>query len=178
MRPCAAHGLTLTDSEPYPRLAAWYDALEERVPAYCCRVRGDADSWAKVLSQAGFGNGGAVPELDPSSASAFDDDLERRGDAIWADYADARPYVAASAAAEAASVVVRNRAAILADADRFGVQDAEPGLLAVAAALFDGAPLDDGDAAAKGVATYLDDRLCVPRDLGAPSAAALRKLLL
>ena len=68
--------------------------------------------------------------------------------------------------------------AIVADADRFGVQDAEPGLLAVAAALFDGAPLGDGDAAARGVAAYLDDRLCVPRDLGAPSAAALRKLLL
>ena len=28
------------------------------MPAYACRVRGDAASWRKVLSMAGFGNSG------------------------------------------------------------------------------------------------------------------------
>ena len=32
--------------------------MEAAVPAYACRVRGDAASWRKVLSMAGFGNSG------------------------------------------------------------------------------------------------------------------------
>ena len=173
--PLLHDGLRPRDASKYPSLARWYDALEERVPAYCCRVRGDAASWAKVLDQAGFGNAGGVPEL-LSSGSAFDDEIATRGAAIWDDYAATRDYVASTPAREAAAAVVRNRDALVADAARFGVDDAEGGLLAVAAALHEGAALGD-DAAGRRGAAYLDDRLCVPRDMGAPAAAAIRALL-
>lgn len=47
--PCLHDGLEPNDAEKYPNLAAWYAAMEQ-VPAYACRVKGDASSWRKVLS--------------------------------------------------------------------------------------------------------------------------------
>ena len=38
-------------------VAAWFEAMESLVPAYCC-CQGDVWSWAKVLRSAGYGNGG------------------------------------------------------------------------------------------------------------------------
>eukprot|EP00929_Paragymnodinium_shiwhaense_P044534 TRINITY_DN22836_c0_g1_i1.p1 TRINITY_DN22836_c0_g1~~TRINITY_DN22836_c0_g1_i1.p1 ORF type:complete len:347 (+),score=-0.19 TRINITY_DN22836_c0_g1_i1:51-1043(+) len=48
--PCLHEGLNPRDAERWPRLAAWYDAVMERVPAYGARVRGDNVSWRKVPS--------------------------------------------------------------------------------------------------------------------------------
>lgn len=35
--------------ERWPRLSAFHDALDE-IPAYACRIKGDSQSWRKVLS--------------------------------------------------------------------------------------------------------------------------------
>ena len=42
----------LQDPSRWPRLGAWYEAMDAEVPAYSARVRGDEDSWRKVLAQA------------------------------------------------------------------------------------------------------------------------------
>lgn len=159
--------------------------MEETIPAYACRVRGDAASWAKVLDQAGVGNSGSVPEIAPDAATeATDAAAAARGAEIWSAYASDRPWIAASPGAEAAATIARRREAIAADAEARGVADADEGLRGVVDALLDGASLDallDGaslDDTAAGVAAYLDERLCVPRDLGAPAAAAIRRLVL
>ncbi|KAH8054291.1 glutathione S-transferase [Aureococcus anophagefferens] len=55
---------------------------------------------------------------------AFDDEIATRGAAIWDDYAATRDYVASTPAREAAAAVVRNRDALVADAARFGIDDA------------------------------------------------------
>lgn len=40
------------DPSRWPRLGAWYEAMDSEVPAYSARVRGDEESWRKVLAQA------------------------------------------------------------------------------------------------------------------------------
>ena len=152
------------------------------IPAYGCRVRGDAASWAKVLSQAGFGNGGSVPETNPDSRTAANDAAaSARGAETWAAYAADRPWVAPSPDEEAAATILRRRDAIRDDAARRGVlsgdADAiEAGLRGVVAGLIDEAHVLSLDEDAAAMARDLDERLCCPRDLGAPAAAAIRRL--
>ena len=135
-----------------------------------------------MLCQAGFGNGGSVPETSPDSRTASSDAAaSARGAETWAAYAADRPWVAPSPDEEAAATILRWRDAIRDDAARRGVLSGdvdaiEAGLRGVVAGLSDEAlvlALDD-DAAA--MARDLDERLCCPRDLGAPAAAAIRRL--
>ena len=44
--------------------------MEAQVPAYACRCRGDAPSWRKVLSMAGFGNAGLPPRVIANAEEA------------------------------------------------------------------------------------------------------------
>ena len=107
-------------------------------------------------------------------------------DESWAAYASTRPHVASDARTEAAAHLIRHREAIVQDAWRkMGLDSAdkveEP--LRALAWLLAGAA--DGDARATaittrgldGLAAHLDERVCVPRDLGAPVAAALTGIL-
>jgi glutathione S-transferase len=188
-------GLTPRDPDgSFPLLAAWFVAME-KLPAYACRVQGDAASWRKVLSMAGYGNAGVpsrvLRRMDEAAAiDAFGGEQLVSKD-TWSAYAATRPHVAPSAAAEAASTVVRNRDAILADvAKRQPLSDgagADAALRAVADLLLltsggsDGGGGGDGGAsrATAGVgalASFLDTRMCVPRDMGAPAAAVLKRL--
>ena len=142
-------------------------------------MRGDASSWAKVLCQAGFGNGGSVPETNPDSRTAASDAAaSARGAETWAAYAADRPWVAPIPDEEAAATILRRRDAIRDDAVRRGVGDAdaiEAGLRGVVAGLIDEAHVLALDQDAT-MARDLDERLCCPRDLGAPAAAAIRRL--
>ena len=180
--PLLHDGLRPRDATRYPRLSRWYDSMESTIPAYGCRVRGDASSWAKVLCQAGFGNGGSVPETNPDSRTAASDAAaSARGAETWAAYAADRPWVAPSPDEEAAATILRRRDAIRDDATRRGVisgdADAiESGLRGVVAGLIDEAHVLALDQDAATMARDLDERLCCPRDLGAPAAAAIRRL--
>lgn len=51
--PCFYDGLNPRDSDKYPYLAQWYDAMENEIPQYLCRVKGNPSSWRKVLVMAG-----------------------------------------------------------------------------------------------------------------------------
>jgi len=61
--PCFHDGLNPRDATTYPHLNKWYEAMETTVPAYACRVRGNPSSWRKVLTMAGYGNGGVPPAV-------------------------------------------------------------------------------------------------------------------
>ena len=106
-------------------------------------------------------------------------------DELWAEYARERPHVAPSAAAEAAAALERNAAAIVRDAEKqlalppgTRTREYQAALRAVAAALLDDAAVDDALRTPFTAAflEHLDERICVPRDLGAPPAAAIRAL--
>lgn len=115
---------------------------------------------------------------------------------LWKDFVASRPYISPKGpSAEAAAVLVRNYGLIAKDAaywinenygghsnpslDNNAIHDA---LKAIALALF---TMNDGESDGNylwdmvGVAevlAYLDHRICVPRDMGAHSAAAIRSL--
>lgn len=140
--------------------------------------RGDPRGGELALSEAGaclaYGGDGSVP-----------------GE-LWDQYASSRPHVASSAAAEAATAIVRNARSIVQDAESqcalpigTASKDYDLALRAVVAALLENegelrelqqAKVQVDSEAFSAVAAYLDDRICVPRDVGAPAAAAIRAL--
>ena len=175
--------------ERWPRLSAWYEAMEAELPEYACRVRGEDESWRRVLAMQGYGNAGVTPSLVVNAAAAGDGDRAvGDGGSVWDAYArDRQPHVAPSPAAQCAARVVHNREAITEDAVRRKVLDAsreavDLALRGMCAALLAAGQADapaEQDAATSGaaaVARYLEQRVCVPRDMGALEAAELRAL--
>jgi len=136
---------------------------------------------------AGYGNGGAPPRvlarMDEASAGEAFGDVGVSGE-TWAQYASTRAHVAPTAQEEAAATILRNRAAILADASKRGClpdeEQLDPALRALAGLLASGggeaAETLRGIAGVAALAAFLDGRMCVPRDMGAPAAAALKRL--
>jgi glutathione S-transferase len=160
----------------------------DTLPAYACRVRGDAPSWRKVLSMAGYGNGGVPPRVlarmdEAATSEAFGPPAV--SEATWQAYASGRPHVAVSAAAEAAATLLRKREAVLTDAARkAGLGDREEldSALRTLVGLLAGEGGEEEGRVARQIpgvgrlAAFLCQRMCVPRDMGAPAAAELRRL--
>jgi hypothetical protein len=108
--------------------------------------------------------------------------------AIWQAYAATRPYLASSPAAQAASIVTSNRQAIVKDAikPRAGsapdLSETQVGeaLRTLVDLLLENASVGDlPESIRVPVATLtasLDKRMCIPRDMGALSAACIKKL--
>jgi len=147
---------------------------------------------------AGFGNAGAPPHV-LRDCDRFRESLlgttesEKR---LWREYASSRPYVADTAAKEAAATLVRNRDAVKRDADRRKTiapiwrnrlpnddDGMDRAMRALASLLAEGVETDcdihNDFAAVPGVgalASFLDERMCVPRDMGPMSAAAIKRV--
>ncbi len=208
--PCLHEGLhPRTDEGSYPHLVRWYNAMDEYVPSYACRVKGDASSWRKVLTMAGFGNAGVpmdvskrmdgVQEEEQKALTVEEEECQQK---VWDAYASTRPWVASSPALEAASVMTRNRDAILKDIQkRVGTSsknkyselgsssegDIDEAMRAMICLLCEDEDAFQGSISMDGaktyaqiiedLATYLDDRMCVPRDMGCPSAATIKRLI-
>lgn len=160
-----------------PHLAAWYTAIETKVPAYA-RCQGDAHSWAKVLEQAGFGNGGMAPDT-LTGAAAAPAAVDNEALANWEAYAVTRPHVARNPAHEAAAKILRNRVAIANDMVRVGratsKDEALRGLHSLVEVLASGHGSELSDLG-RDAARYFDSRMCVPRDMGRLPARAIRLL--
>ena len=189
--PCL-HGESLKPdcAASFPHLSAWYNAMDHKVPAYACRVKGDASSWRKVLSMAGFGNAGMPPQvvsnMDQMIRSAEIQAAEECIDVdLWTEYAASRPYVASSPGAQAALVITRNRNAIIKDMIKrvpweknANLPDNEKDIDAALKDLVESLTTQDNAASdlttAKAIASFLDDRMCVPRDMGAMPAATIK----
>jgi len=195
--PCLHEGLDPKCSATYPHLHRWYRAMETKVPAYACRVRGDPSSWRKVLTMAGFGNAGALPplvsermeELTRQETEALSAEERADEQRLWDEYAADRPYVATSSNAEAAAVLVRNRENIRKDAlknysDGDTSADLDEAMRSLAVLLcgegsfskerVDACREQCGESA-RSLAAFLDERMCVPRDMGALSAAHFKR---
>ena len=199
--PCLHRGLRPRGNDGrWPRLDRWYSAMDA-VPAYACRIRGDAPSWQKVLHRDPWwppadlwhprdtvGPKGELLISEAECAEAFGGTAVT-GE-VWARYAAARPHVASSPAGEAAVALVRNRREILADAARWAeevgyvvcsVEELDMGLQTLAWILSGGDDLSQREELLDSTSVvllseYLNERLCVPRDMGAPAAAAIREL--
>jgi len=110
---------------------------------------------------------------------------------IWKQYAKTRPYVAASPNEEAALIITRNRNAIIKDAvhqrkiknNNYDLPTDEEELNAILRELVHvlctNTPDYENLQNAKRVgafAAFLDERMCVPRDMGCLSAAHIKKI--
>jgi glutathione S-transferase len=183
------------DANVYPNLYRWYQAMDQ-IPEYACRVRGDAQSWAKVLAMHGYGNAGAPVEvtdrlhlLRTRPESLVNVDLN-----VWRAYAESRQDVAQSSPYEhAALILVRNRRALSVDALK-RIANVTPdevdrslrGLAQYLIALgsdssFSSAPNETSHKEAVGrdvlrMAQFLSDRMCVPRDMGSMPASCVREI--
>jgi glutathione S-transferase len=195
--PCLHEGLEPANAAAYPNLHAWYQAMDQ-LPAYACRVKGDAASWRKVLTMAGFGNAGLPLQIDQNMQDLRDKEVAqaqaclRNQKDVWNMYAASRKHVASTPAADAAAIIIRNRQAIVKDTqrratDRTWVETDLPETAhevdETLRELVDVLLNDDYDlltnASRRSVgslAAFLDERMCVPRDMGAMSAATIKVL--
>ena len=188
------------DAKKYPRLSQWYNSMETLIPCYHSRVQGDPASWLKVLKQQGFGNAGLAPEMISSMHTSQQGGKERllKNMRFVAHqyYAKNRPWVADTPFEEAVCLCVKNREAIVKDMLKKNgpTFDNDAGVAEEAlyqlvcqllasledteTALITGILPQDGeqqprsDSAAKALmaASYMVDRICVPRDMGSSTA--------
>ena len=192
-----------SDVSSYPHLVAWYDAMDELVPTYACRVKGDASSWRKVLTMAGYGNGGVpmdvsnrMSDMKFVESKPLSQKEEEKTQQVWDLYSSSRPWVAGTPAAEAASVMTRNCKAIIKDLEKrrasnedmklWTEEQVDEAMRAMVTLLCQ--DLEDFGEDLNGLmedyvedvgvlATYLDNRMCVPRDMGCLSAATIKRLI-
>ncbi|KAL7567555.1 hypothetical protein ACA910_000159 [Epithemia clementina (nom. ined.)] len=201
--PCLHIGLCPDDQEKYPHLSAWYDAMDHN-PEYACRVKGNSSSWRKVLLMAGFGNAGMVPpNIAENVQSLIREEDEQRNNIngksgvdldLWQKYAEPRPHVAPTPRAQVAQIISRNRDAILKDTLKqihskgdtivdelpSTLEELDETMRELAEALLggdDGTTLTNHSRRTVGAfASFLNNRMCVPRDMGAMPAASLQHL--
>ena len=198
--PCLHEGLNPRCKDTYPHLHAWYTAMETQVPVYACKVRGDPSSWRKVLTMAGFGNAGNVPGLvatrmdvlKKSERAPLSESQEKKQQDLWETYASTRPYLASSPSEEAASVLIRNRESICRDVAKnckdVSLDDDEKlneamRSLSVVLCGENNFPESTIEACEevcgtelRSLAAFLDERMCVPRDMGALSATCFKRI--
>ena len=197
--PCLHDNLRPRDSQRWPKLAEWYSAMDS-VPAYTCRIKGDAPSWRKVLFREPW-----WPDTDlwhpretvgPKGELCLDDTtcVEVYGSVdvskfTWQAYAKLRPSIGPTPATQAALVLLQNYKAVSFDAEQWmkeqGYDESEldsldEDLREIMCALLN---IDDGTQSdseinnlSLALLTYLDSRVCVPRDMGAPVANCIRQL--
>lgn len=200
--PCLHDGLDPKDDTDYPYLASWYKGMEESIPAYSCKVQGDPSSWRKVLTMAGYGNAGSVPtvisermvEANARESLPISNEEQEKQQTIWNAFVKDRPYMAASPSKEAASVLIRNKDMILPDIQKRrsaklveqNLPDDNEELDIIMRALATVLSEDMFDVDVFGqhklrndvieLAAYLDQRMCVPRDMNRLSAASIKRL--
>ena len=201
--PCFYESLNPKDPDLYPQLAQWYQAMETTIPAYRCRVMGDESSWRKGLMMAGYGNAGNVPSLIKNRMDKKEMDLGEEirqsmdlGHSsqldldLWKEYSKNRPWLASTPAKEAASVIWKNKDYIVKDVQKFIKapfnRTALPNgpaldialrelvsLLLTAGTFQDMENISHNTAV---IAAFLDERMCVPRDMGAPCAFTIKRI--
>jgi glutathione S-transferase len=198
--PCLHRGLSPRgSSDRWPWLQQWYQAMDT-VPAYVGRIQGDAPSWRKVLYRDPWwpradlwhprdtvGPKGELQATEAECIQAFGGGVEDEESStiLWSQFASKRPYVASTPGKEAASGLVRNHKAILVDAanwmDEEGYEipsdeDLDTALRQIVVLLSTNGEVQENNETIVTLLTYLDNRLCVPRDMGILPATSIRKL--
>lgn len=208
--PCLHDNLTPRAGGKWPKLSAWYQAMDQ-IPVYACRIKGDAPSWRKVLfvdpwwpkpdlwhPRDTVGPKGELRLSEQECCQVYDGaSIYPFPTNIWTEYSTSRPFVSPNGpGSEAAQIIIRNQLSIRKDAMKWfeengyicKEEDADAALRTVVLllSLSDCQNLSSKNAAilkssaeeenVSLMLLYLDSRICVPRDVGAPSAATIRQL--
>jgi glutathione S-transferase len=187
-------------SGEYEAITEWFNAMEEQIPCYTCRVGGDAKSWENVLHEA-VANG-LVPKIElkvvPPAAlsSSLVPNTRIGGDTaqkLWDKYRQTRPYLCQTPHEECVAHIVRNREAII-DKLRSSTnntpqqrlprlggsltrQDIDDALRETAFALLGKMAASKLSGNARDVAAFLNEQLVAPRDMGILPIATIRNLV-
>ena len=173
-------------SDLYPALVEWYEAMEEHLPYYVCRVGGDRVSWENVFKTAI--DNGQLPSIDilPSRGKRITVERSKvKKDELWTEYVKDKPYLCDTPAKECAAFLIRNRdlladeaksSPMLSNIDQDGFDSSLRELIQLL--------IQDGDvdtskvsANARDVGAFLDSFIRTPRDMGILPAASLRLLV-
>jgi len=205
--PCLHKDLIVKgNSVRWPHINEWYDAMNN-VPAYACRIRGDGPSWRKVLYREPWwpseetwhprdtvGPKGELKASEDEVVSMFGD--TNAEDCVWESYVKSHPHVASSSTNEAAACLVRNHEQITFDMIKWSSEwgyeeysshdvDKELRFITHSLSISNDDNTDEMEAQAQLhnesiapiILEYLQDRMCIPRDMGAPSASKLQRIL-
>ena len=133
----------------YGEVDNWYKIMEREVPAYSCRVRGDARHWRKCLEVAtNVHNERAVEDEERVSLTNVPEEsgwwmakksgvnTNNKAGEIWSEYCSQRPWLAPTPGGEVALFMIRNRemivdaavTAALGNGDCFDVDTADEAL--------------------------------------------------
>ena len=204
--PCLHDGLNPRDATLYPHLASWYEAMEGIPAYACrVRGNPSSWRKVLMMAGYGNGGVPPsvierVEDLGCEEGLPQSEEDRAKDQKLWDEYRLTRGYLAETPSAEAGRVLMSNREGIVIDtlkrADSLqnsGIPLDEKGLdsamLALATILVYGSK-EDGcynelEVAAKearddtgvyALAKFLDERMCVPRDMGMMSADSLKRL--
>lgn len=176
-------------SSEYEEVAKWYTTMEQQLAPYACCVQGDSRHWRKCLEVAvASHNDRAVSDDEkvtslPAAPKEFGWWMKKnpRGEELWNEYKESRPWLGDTPANEVALYLMRNQEDIVSDATTsldLSEDDADEALREVIQLLVDES-VTTGDLSenAKQMARYASERIEVPRDLGMIPALALGKLV-
>lgn len=177
-------------SQEYEAIKEWYDAMDQQIPCYSCKIKGRVETWQHVLAK-------FHPELDLRNEIVPNLPTKKSFDAnkVWAEYAKDKDYLASSPTQEVAAQIVRKHeelvdaaaSACQSIADRDAADAALRELCSVLSTI-DGFDTDAASEAAaklsgdaRDVASFLasedGEGLAVPRDIGLIPSEALRALV-
>lgn len=178
--------IELRGNERWPHLNAWFDALENEVPAYQGRVQGDAYSWLATISMLPGQSGMSLTRENRTEAAQAEArellraqlatppsaiDLAHRQQAVRALLANYQAVVKDAVSEAKTQTYLQRLESEHADEVDRALRRAAVALLdeTTAEAKLQGATEVEGKAA-----QLVAARLCVPRDMGPLQAAALR----
>lgn len=168
----------------YDTLQEWFEAMEEMVPCYSCRVQGDAAQWRKALQDGveQYNQDFDEPiEISSNNNDPLYPPHEIDGEALWKQYCENRPWLAKTPQEECVAYLVRNREALVANAVStlsLDEVEADTALREVITALLD--QNDGGDKLsgnARDVAAFARQQISIPRDMGRVPAATLDRIV-
>jgi glutathione S-transferase len=89
----------------YEAIQEWFDALDQEIPCYACKVKGRAETWQSVLAK-------FHPELELRSGVTVPNLPQKRNfdaNKVWSIYAEGKVYLASTPSLEVAAQIIRKR---------------------------------------------------------------------
>jgi len=173
-------------SREYPAIKEWFEAMEDLIPCWACRVMGDPNVYAGLLKEAVEEEGVEYVDRVPKTVANALHRNSYPGDILWNRYASGKPYLAASPAEECAAQLVRNRQTLLETASsgtttqiHLSKDDVDVALREICDSLIN---VEDDDQAAglspkaHDLVTRLTKDLTAPKDMGMLPLRSLRLL--
>ena len=106
----------------YGEVDNWYKVMEREVPAYSCRVMGDAKHWRKCLEVAtkihneravGDDERVSLPDVPDQSGWWVKKNSVAKAGEIWSEYCSQRPWLAPTPGGEVSLFMIRHREMIV-----------------------------------------------------------------